>query len=78
MDILSAIALHLAKYDFTKEVNKYLNRYSNIRMGIRIIFEYLMVNDIIFPTVTHKTQVAKTNDIAIYYSNSLNKIFQIE
>ena len=32
----------------TKDVNEYLNRYSNIRMGIRIIFEYSMVNNIIF------------------------------
>ena len=28
-----------------KDVNEYLNQYSNIRMGIRIIFEYSMVND---------------------------------
>ena len=32
----------------TKDVNEYLNQYSNIRMGIRIIFEYSMVNDIFF------------------------------
>ena len=31
---------------FCKDVNEYLNQYSNIRMGIRIIFEYSMVNDI--------------------------------
>ena len=30
-------------------VNEYQNRYSNIRMDIQIIFEYSMVNDIIFP-----------------------------
>ena len=33
---------------FIKDVNEYLNRYLNIRMGIRIIFEYSMVNGIIF------------------------------
>ena len=31
-----------------KDVKEYLNGYSNIRMGIRIIFEYSMVNDINF------------------------------
>ena len=40
---------------YCKDVNEYLNRYSNIRMGIRIIFEYSMVNDVIFPTVTRET-----------------------
>ena len=29
----------------SKDVNEYLNRYSNIRMGIRIILEYSKVND---------------------------------
>ena len=31
-----------------KDVNEYLNRYLNIHMGIRILFEYSMVNDINF------------------------------
>ena len=64
----------------SKDVNEYLHRYSNIRMGIRIIFEYSMVNEVIFSTITRtsKTLVAKTNDIAIYYSNGRNKIFRVE
>ena len=32
----------------SKDVNEYLNQYSNIRVGIQIIFEYSMVNGIIF------------------------------
>ena len=40
-----------------KDVNEYLNRYSNIRMGIRIIFEYSMVNDIFFSH--HNTYVKR-------------------
>ena len=36
------------RYDQIKDVNEYLNQYLNIRMGIRIIFEYSMVNYIIF------------------------------
>ena len=36
------------KTENTKDVNEYLNRYSNIHIGIRIIFEYSMVNNINF------------------------------
>ena len=42
--VLYDIQLHVL---ISKGVNEYLNRYSNIRMGIRTIFEYSMVNDII-------------------------------
>ena len=35
-------------YIIGKDVNEYLDQYSNIRIVIRILFEYSMVNDIIF------------------------------
>ena len=49
------------KCEFIKDVNEYLNQYSNIRMGIRIIFEYSMVNNIIFSTVIRKSRKLMTS-----------------
>ena len=51
MDGKSCFSLYVYKFDhvFCKDVNEYLNRYSNIRKGIQIIFEYSMVNNSIFP-----------------------------
>ena len=54
-----------AQYVKIKDVNEYLNQYSNIRMGIRIIFEYSMVNDIFFATVTRKSRKLMTSPFII-------------
>ena len=63
----------------SKDVNEYLNQYSNIRMGIRIIFEYSMVNDIIFSTVTCKSRKLMTSLFIIQMAatrfSELSKVF---
>ena len=63
----------------TKDVNEYLNQYSNIRMGIRIIFEYSMVNDIIFSNVTRKSRKLITSLLIIQMAatrfSELSKVF---
>ena len=64
---------------FSKDVNEYLNQYSNIRMGIRIIFEYSMVNNIIFSTVTRLSRKLMTstfiNQMAATRFSELSKVF---
>ena len=62
-----------------KDVNEYLNQYSNIRMGIRIIFEYSMVNDIFFSIVTRKSRKLMTSLFIIQMAatrfSELSKVF---
>ena len=63
-----------------KDVNEYQNWYSYIRMGIRIIFEYSMVNNIKqIPTVKRKTRKLMTSlfiiQIAATRFSELSKVF---
>ena len=51
--------------EMIKDVNKSLNQYLNICMGIRIIFEYSMVNNIIFSNVTRKSRKLMTSQFII-------------
>ena len=64
---------------FDKDVNEYLNRYSNIRMGIQIIFEYSMVKDIIFFQVKCKLRKLMTSlsiiQMAATRCSELSKVF---
>ena len=64
---------------FIKDVNEYLNQYSNIRMGIRIIYEYSTVNDIILSTVTCKLRKLMTSLFIIQTAatrfSELSKVF---
>ena len=62
-----------------KDVNEYLNQYSNICMGIRIIFEYSMVNDIILSIVIRKSRKLMTSLFIIQMAatrfSELSKVF---
>ena len=78
--MLKRIAASLIKvFKNSKDVNEYLNQYSNIRMGIRIIFEYSMVNYIIFSTVTLKSRKLMTSLFIIQMAatrfSELSKVF---